>query len=137
VRFEDPQGDPEARQEQISLWSEGQKECRAKRQHLYKAIGLTVYGKKVTDRNDIPVGTRINIIERCRRCMSVGREADHVTTARGVRPLEDWKPHYGEYKGVEYLLRKGSGRLDDGDVEELKGHLYLDNARLKFVPDNS
>lgn len=135
VRFEDPQGDPLERQSQMNKWSEGQKECRAKRQHLYKPTGLTVYGKKVDRREDIPIGTRINIIERCRRCLSVEREADHVTTARGVRPLEDWKPRYGESKGVEYLLRKGSGRLDDGDIEELKGHLYLDNTRLKFVSE--
>lgn len=131
-----PEGDPLERQTQIGLWTPGQKECRAKRQHLYKPVGLTVYGKKVERREDIPVGTRINIVEKCQRCRSISREADHITTPRGVRPLEDWHPTYGEYKDVEYLLPKGSGSLDDGDREELKAYMYLDNAKLKFVADD-
>jgi hypothetical protein len=130
------EGDPLERQTQISLWSVGQRECRAKRQHLYKPVGLTVFGKRVNSREEIPVGTRINIVEKCQRCRSISREADHITTPRGVRPLEDWKPVYGEYKGIDYLLPKGSGSLDDGDREELKGHMYLDNAKLKFVADD-
>lgn len=139
VRFEEPepQGDPLERQAQMSKWTAGQVECRAERQHRYKAFGgLKVYGKKVTSPRDLPVGTRILIVQRCARCRSVGRKADHVVTTRGIKPLEDWKPDYGEYDGVEYLLRPGSGRLDDGDREELKWHLFLDHAKLKFVDED-
>lgn len=138
-QYEEPVGDPLERQAQMHQWTPGQVECRAKHQHLYKPAGiggLQVYGKKVAHWEDLPVGTRILIMERCTRCKSVGRKAEHVVTARGVRALEDWKPDYGSYKDVEYLLRPGSGRLDDGDIEELKGHMYLDNARLKFVAED-
>lgn len=133
--FQEPVGDPEERQAQMHGWSEGQKECRAKGLHLYKPSSLTVFGKRVTQPQNIPVGTRITIIEMCRRCKSVGRQADHIRTPRGVRALEKWRPTYGEYKGVAYLLKPGSGKLDDGDKEELRGHMYLDNFRLTFVDE--
>lgn len=136
-QYEEPVGDPLERQSQMRGWTAGQVECRAERQHRYKAVGgLKVYGKKVTSPRDLPIGTRILIVQRCARCKSVGRKADHVVTARGVKPLEDWKPDYGDCDGVDYLLRPGSGRLDDGDREELKWHLFLDNARLKFVTED-
>lgn len=129
-----PEGDPLERQAQMSKWTPGQVECRAEHQHRYKATGgLKVYGKKVTSPRDLAIGTRIHIVQLCSRCKSVGRKADHVVTARGVRPLEDWKAIYPDDK--DYLLKPGSGRLDDGDREELKWHLFLDNARLKFVDE--
>lgn len=134
--FVEPAGEPLERQAQISQWSPGQVECRAESHHRYKATGgLKVYGKKVTNPRDLPVGTRIHIVQMCVRCRSVGRRADHVVTTRGIKPLEDWKAVYTDFKGVDYLLKPGSGRLDDGDREELRGHLYLDNAKLKFVED--
>jgi hypothetical protein len=133
---EPEQGDPLERQAQMSKWTPGQVECRAEHQHRYRATrGLQVYGKKVTSPRDLPVGTRIHIVQLCGRCKSVGRKADHVVTRRGIRPLEDWKAIYTDDDGVEYLLRPGSGRLDDGDREELKWHLFLDHAKLKFVDE--
>lgn len=133
---ETPEGEPLERQAQIRAWTPGQIECRAERQHRYKATGgLKVYGKEVTSPRDLPVGTRIHVVQRCTRCKSVGRRADHVVTTRGIRALEDWKVFYTDDKGVDYLLKPGSGRLDDGDREELRGHLFLDNAKLKFVDE--
>jgi hypothetical protein len=130
------EGDPEVRKEKLAEWSEGQAECRAERHHRYRPIQTFVYYGRKVDWENIPIGTRLLIIEECSRCKSVRHSADFMTTQRGLRQLTKWKPEYRDHKGIAYLLSKGAGRLDDGDMEELRSRKYLrPQRRLNFVAD--
>jgi hypothetical protein len=129
VDFEpEPLGDHEKTLEAMSEWTDGQKECRRERRHIYVQLHTYVYGS-----DPDKIGTRFDIIQQCRRCFSIRRHADHVRTQRGLRRVEDWKADYREHKGSQYLLPKGSARLDDGDFEEL--NLGFLRQKLTFVTE--
>lgn len=127
----DQVGDAEVRVAHLAELSQGQAECREERRHRYGRPTGLVYARSL---KNLPLGTRILITQECARCFCVKRSADHVVTRRGLRQVEDWKSVYREHKGVAYLMPKGAGRLDEGDIEELKGRKYLgENGKMRMT----
>jgi hypothetical protein len=124
-------GDANVRQEHLAELTPGQVACREERRHRYGKPRALVYARSL---ENLPIGTRMLITVECSRCLCVRRNAEHVTTRRGLRQVEDWKTEYREHQGIAYLMPKGAGKLDEGDIEELKGRRYLGSGmRLTLV----
>lgn len=134
VPVEEPPGDAQMTAERAHEWSAGQKLCRRRKRHHWRAHTAYAHG----DINQ--PGTLIDVTERCPDCRNQ-RQADHIVTAlrwggTGIRMVDDkWKMIYLDVNGVPYLLEKGSQPLSD----DLRNEMYaaeFANRRITYVDDD-
>jgi hypothetical protein len=134
----------------------GNASCRRRRHHHWERYDSVIYGRRAfneADLKDLPIGTRINIIERCPSCKNK-RQADHLVYERGRSRVRDpqtgklvteidkglrivderWMPIYGEVKNVPYLLDPGSQPLTIEMREELYAAEFFESpGRVSYV----